>query len=170
MHFKESQVLWCFFNYLIPEAPSRKFSHNCVITATWLAITVRCYQLYDTSSFQKCKNMKICASWNSWKIAASTLIKKLGKTQKQSWTWTSTVEEVFLKEVSSSLRHEGWAGGCEESRKEGSRQKSISMTFSLSLNLGVLGLDYNICMYFSTLFCFSSNFLTEILSESQIHT
>lgn len=126
--------LICFDTFfIIPEAPSRKFSHNCVMTATWLATTVRCYQLNEMSSFRKYKNMKKCASWNSWKLAANTLIKKLGKTQKWSWTWTSKVEKSFWRKWGPLWERED-EQVCVRSWKEGSKEKSLSMTFSSSLN------------------------------------
>lgn len=62
-----------------------------------------------------------CASWSLWKIP-SALIKTLGKTQQWSRMWMSKVKEVSRKEMRSILRTEKWAGVCEGTGKEGSRQ------------------------------------------------
>lgn len=70
-----------------------------------------------------------------WNVAASALIKKLKK--KQSQKWTCKAEGIFLKEVKSCLRTEGWTGISEENGQEYSGQKSLPLALSSFLKLGV---------------------------------
>lgn len=107
----------------------------------WLAML----SVKGVFSFQKYYNMKKCGSWDSWDVAASTLIKKLGKAWKWLWTWTSELEEIFVKEVRSNLGTEGWTRVCEESGKKNSWQRLLFRIFSSSFEIG--GLETNSELY-----------------------
>lgn len=147
-------MLWCFCGH--PRSSRKKYSHNCVMTAIWLATTLRHYQVCDMSSSRNIaetlKYEKKCIL-EFMKSGSKHFNTEVGKdTDMDNWSG-----EVFRREVKSTLRTEGWARVCEECDKEDSQAKFFPMTLSSSRFQG-FGDWFIICAYFSKLHCFSSYF------------